>query len=361
MDPPPGSDETHQRLVVTDIEGTGFGAGVTYGQAHADLIGKHLASVIDRASRRRGVSEAALFERARLFEPFVRDAVPDLADEIDGIAHGAGIERDAAWLLQLRAEVSRIDPDNLPSECTSFGVAASRTGTGSIAGQNADLPSFYQQVVVLIRRITPGKPRVLTLTPAGQVGWHGMNSAGVAVFANFLYSSGWRPGVPRYLFTRIALESDRARDAAARLIGLYRGSPRNLLFADDDGVFDLELAVDDAGFHEPVDGVVAHANHHVSSLVGREKAPASYLGNSTARHNRMQSLVSGTTGNFDVASAFAILRDRHGVPDALCRAPDDEDGDDNITVASTVADVTNRRLWIAIGPPHVGTYHEYEV
>lgn len=360
--PPTEPDTADPRLDVTDIGGVGFAAGVAYGEAHKQLIALHLESVVDRAQRRKNLSESDLFERSRLFEPFVRSEVPDIADEIDGIAEGAGIDRDAAWLLQLRAEVSRVDPGNLPAECTSFGVGPSRGARGTIAGQNADLPPFYQQVVVLIRRSIPGKPRVLTLTPAGQIGWHGMNTAGVAVFANFLYSDGWRPGVPRYLFTRIALESATARHAASRLANMHRGSSRNLLLADEEEVFDLELAVNEAGYFESVDGIVAHANHHVSTIAYREMAPAAYLRNSTARHDRMYELVDAAGEGFDVETAIGILRDRQNVPDALCRAPlDTSDEDDSITVASTVADVANRRLWIAVGPPHVGTYHEYEV
>ena len=347
---------------MTEVNGVGFGAGVDYGDSQSALIRHHLESVLERASRRKCLTSGELFDRARLFMPPVREAVPDIAQEIDGIAQGAGLDREAAWLLQLRAEVFRVDTGSVPAECTSFGVAPSRRPAGTIAGQNADLPPFYQNVVVLVRRRIPYKPTVLTLTPAGQVGWHGMNSSGVAVFANFLYSDGWRPGVPRYLFTRIALESNHARDAARRLISMDRGSSRNLLLADETEVLDLELAVGEWGIDEASDGYVVHANHHVSRISSREQAPEEYLRNSRARHSRMEELVGESGPEFDVVDATRILRDRAGLPDPLCRAPEDHsEDDDTITVASTVADIANRALWIAIGPPHMGTYHVYEV
>ena len=189
-----------------------------------------------------------------------------------------------------------------------------------------------------------------------------MNSSGVAVFANFLASGGWRPGFPRYLFTRLALEERSARAAAKRLTELYRGSSRNVLLADADEVLDLELAVDEWAIDEAADGIVVHANHHVTAIEHLEEASDGYLANSRARHDRMAELVAAAAGRLDVDTAAAILRDRAGVPDALCRAPTDRsDDDDTITVASTIADIDNRRLWIAIGPPHTGTYHEYEV
>jgi isopenicillin-N N-acyltransferase-like protein len=350
------------RLEITDVEGSGFDAGVSYGEAQMASIAEHLGSVLARARSKKGYSEGDLFDRARLFRPHVRDQVPDLAAEIDGIAAGAGLPTEAAWLLQLRAEVFRVDPHHLPSECTSFGVAPGSTRAGTIAGQNADLAPFYQEVLVLLRRSIPGKPRLLTLTPAGQVGWHGMNTAGVAVFANFLYSGGWRPGLPRYLFTRVALELQTARAAAQRLIEAYRGSSRNLLLADETEVLDLELAVDDWGIDEAVDDVVVHANHHVTRIDPLEQASEDYLKNSHARHRTMWDLVTGSGPPFDVSRAAEVLRNRDQLPDPLCRTAEDHtEGDDTITVASTIADVANRRLWIAVGPPHVGTYHEYAV
>lgn len=360
--PSPLGLPTVPRLEILEIEGAGFDAGVSYGEASGPLIRTHLESVLERGARRKGLSEGDLYARAVPFKPFVAAESADLAAEIDGIATGADIPSEASWLLQLRAEVFRVTPTSAPAECTSFGTTRTAEGVGTIAGQNADLPPFYEDVLVLLRRRMPGKPAVLTLTPAGQVGWHGMNEAGVAVFANFLYSEGWRPGVPRYLFTRIALEFDTARRAAKHLMQMQRGSSRNVLLADESEVLDVELSVDEAGLIEAVDGIVVHANHHVSHIDHLEKADDSYLKNSRTRHNTLQSLISQDGETFNVEGAMESLRNRTGVPDAVCRAPDDTDADDDtITVASTVADVDSRSLWISIGPPHVGTYHEYAV
>jgi hypothetical protein len=55
-----------------------------------------------------------------------------------------------------------------------------------------------------------------------------------------------------------------------------------------------------------------------------------------------------------------ILRDRAGAPNALCRAQN-EWSDTVITSASTIAEINQRRLWIAIGPPHEAAYHAYSI
>jgi hypothetical protein len=188
-----------------------------------------------------------------------------------------------------------------------------------------------------------------------------MNEAGVAVFANFLYSDGWRVGVPRYLFTRIAL-AERSREAAVAAVERTpRASSRNLMVADSNGATDLETATDATARVEPEDGIVAHSNHHVApALQSRERTSESDLQNSRVRLHRMHTLLRDAQGTLDVPRIAGILRDREGAPDALCRLPGEAE-DELITIASTIADVGARKLWIAIGPPNQAAYHAYAV
>jgi isopenicillin-N N-acyltransferase like protein len=266
-------------------------------------------------------------------------------------------------VLQLRAELMRASDRKSEHECTSFAVvgSASRDG-GTIAGQNADLPAMYRDLLVLVRRHGDGdRPRLATLTPAGQIGYHGMNEAGVAVFANFLYSGGWRVGVPRYLLTRVALAQPDRESAAAAVERTPRASSRNLMIADTSGAVDVETATTASARLEPENGLLAHANHHVApALEPLEQADETGLRNSRRRLERMQTLLEADRGQIDVPAMARVLRDRDGVPDALCRASG-EWPDEVITIASTIAEVEARRLWIAIGPPHLAAYHPYQV
>lgn len=349
-------------LEVVAVDGSGSAAGRIYGEECRTLVREHLAAVVDHAGQRRGLTEDTLLERSLPYRGVVQAAFPRLAAEIDGIAVGAGIPRAAAWLLQLRAEVLHEDGPVHAPECTIFGATGTATASGrTLAGQNGDLPAFYQDVLVMVRRTQPDRPRVLTLTPAGQVAWHGMNELGVAVFASFLYSDGWRVGIPRYLFTRIALEERTARDAVRRLSDLRRASPRNVLVADEHDVIDVELDVERAGVLETDDGLLAHANHHLSPLAAEERGSEQLLANSRARQARMEQLLRDHHGRLDPASAAAILRDREGVPDALCIDPADDPPSGESTVASSIADVAGRELWSAVGPPHKSSYHCYPV
>ncbi len=72
----------------------------------------------------------------------------------------------------------------------------------------------------------------------------------------------------------------------------------------------------------------------------------------------MTALLRERHGALDLPGIAAVLRDRQCVPDALSRAPGEWD-DDVSTIASTVAEVAARRLWIAIGPPHQAAYYPH--
>jgi isopenicillin-N N-acyltransferase-like protein len=359
----PDGSTPPQQLRVIDVPGSGFAAGALYGEACCDLIREHLEYALGRLDRGRGMGAEAAFRRAAAYRALTAAEQPDLAAEIDGVAHGANLAcTEAAWALQLRAELQRPEENATEHECTSFAVVGDATVDGeTIAGQNADLPSFYSRLLVLMQRTIPGQGRLTTLTPAGQIGYHGMNEHGVAVFANFLHTDGWRVGVPRYLLTRIAL-AERTREAAVAAVArTLRASPRNLLIADPSGATDLETTPTEVARIEPVEGVLAHSNHYVAPALERaERAEPKGIANSRQRLAQMTALLRERRGTLDIPGIAEVLRDRQCAPDALSRAPG-EWADDVITIASTIAEVAARRLWIAIGPPHQAAYYAYGV
>jgi isopenicillin-N N-acyltransferase like protein len=352
-----------QELRVIEVPGSGFAAGALYGEACRDVIREHLDHALGRLDRGKGIGMDEAFGRAGAYRAVTAAEHPDLAAEIDGVAHGANLAcAEAAWALQLRAELQRPVERAKEHECTSFAVVGDATVDGAtIAGQNADLPSFYSRLLVLLRRTIPGQGRMTTLTPAGQIGYHGMNEHGVAVFANFLHTDGWRVGVPRYLLTRIAL-AERTREAAvAAVTRTLRASPRNLLIADPSGATDLETTPTEVARIEPTGGVLAHSNHYVApALASVERAAPEGIANSRRCLAQMTALLRERRGTLDIPGIAAVLRDRQCAPDALSRAPG-EWTDDVITIASTIAEVAARRLWIAIGPPHLAAYYPYGV
>ncbi|MFT4039651.1 MAG: C45 family autoproteolytic acyltransferase/hydrolase [Thermomicrobiales bacterium] len=247
-------------------------------------------------------------------------------------------------------------------ECTTFAVLAEATANGTpLVGQNADLPAFYREISIVMEIVPDDMPSVLMLSPAGQVSYIGINDQGVGVFANFLTCDGWRAGFPRYLFSRLALSHTSVEAAIAAIRALPRASSRNLIMLDRHGTAaDLETTPTRDARLDPVDGLLAHANHYVAeALLDEERSPARQIANSQVRLARMHALLAERRGSLDAGAMQEILRDRACYPDTLCRQPGDDPESDIMTFASVIADPSRGRMWVAVGPPDGHPYQQY--
>ena len=336
--------------------GTHREIGAQYGEACRDLILLHRDLALARLGDRAGVSRDAALTRALEYRPWVQRYAPFFDDEIQGLAAAANLSLAEAYALQLRAELATPLVEN--DECTGFAALAEATSDGApLVGQNADLPAFYAQIGVVAELVADDQPAILMLLPAGQVSYIGINSAGVGCFANFLTCDGWRMGLPRYFLSRLALTQNCVADALAAVRGVQRASSRNLLLLDSDGhAADLETTPTRDAQLDPVDGLLAHANHYVApELRDEERSPAAYVANSRVRQGRMEELLHERRGQLNATVMQEILRDRACYPDTLCRQLGDADSD-VITFASVIGEPSRGRLSVAVGPPNE---HEY--
>jgi isopenicillin-N N-acyltransferase-like protein len=323
--------------------GTHREIGRQFGEATRDLIWQHRDLAVTRLGTNSGASTDQALAAALRYRPFVQQYAPFLDEEIVGVAEGAGLSLEEAYLLQLRAELANTAGiyDDIGDECTTFAILAKETSNSSpLIGQNADLPAFYSRIGVVIEIVSDDHPPVLMLTPAGQVSYIGINGNGLGVFANFLTCDGWRLGFPRYLLSRLAL-THHTVDAAIAAI-------------------DLETTPTRSARLRPGLGFIAHANHYVApSLLGEERYAEARRENSCIREGRMIELLAVNRGNLDAALMQEILRDRATAPDTLSRAPEDDPTRDVISFASVIAEPAEGQMWIAVGPPHEHPYRCY--
>ena len=346
------------------FEGTHYEIGKQFGEACVDRIHLHLELATNRLEQKQGIKRETALANAHRFQPWVQEVAPFFDEEIRGIAAGAHISIEEAWLLQLRAELGVVPAEKLEDEpgdeCTSYAILPPATSDGiAMIGQNADLPSFYNQLGVMVEYVFDDMPSVLMLTPAGQVSYLGINDKGMSAFANYLTCDGWRVGFPRYLFSRLALTHETVDDAVTAIDGLYRASSRNLLMMDAHGTAaDLETTPAKTARIDPEHDLIAHANHFEHpDMLEAERAKDAYLPNTRTRSATMRKLLEQHHGELNPELMQTILRDRSTFPDCLCREETDNPEHDAITFASLIARPTEGEMWVAVGPPHE---HEYE-
>lgn len=348
------------------FQGSHAEIGRQYGEACRDLIHAHRDLALERLQNKLHTSADEALSRTLWYRPWVQKYAPFFDDEITGMADGAGISLAEAWLLQLRAEVGVVTGRGLDAEpgdeCTSFAVQPEAASDGiGMVGQNADLPPFYRDIGVVAEMVFDDMPSILMLLPAGQVSYLGINDRGLGVNANFVTCDGWCTGFPRYLFSRLALTKETVDDAIEAIQGLHRASSRNLMMLDRNGTAaDLETTPAGTGRIDPRDGVLAHANHFAApGLLHEERAKPANLSNSRQREAAMWRLLEEHRGDLNPHIMQAILRDRSGGPDCLCRFADDYPDWDTMTFASIISQPTEGRMWVAVGPPSENEYVEY--
>ena len=348
------------------FEGTHYEIGRQFGEACIDRIHQHLELAATRLEEHHGIRREDALRNAHRFQPWVQEAAPFFDEEIRGIAAGAHISIEEAWLLQLRAELGIIPADQLQDEpgdeCTSFAVLGAATSDGvPMIGQNADLPPFYGQLGVIVEMVFDDMPSVLMLTPAGQVSYLGINEKGMGAFANYLTCEGWRVGFPRYLFSRLALTHETVDDAIDAIDGLHRASSRNLMLMDGHGTAaDLETTPARTGRIDPVNDIVVHANHFEQpAMLSEERADAAYLPNTRTRSATLRRLLDERHGELNPDQMQAILRDRSSFPHCLCREETDIPEHDTVTFASVIARPSKGEMWVAVGPPNAHAYERY--
>lgn len=231
-----------------------------------------------------------------------------------------------------------------------------------LVGQNADLPPFYRDISVVAQLGFDDMPSILMVLPAGQLSYLGINDAGMGVSANFLTCDGWRVGVPRYFFSRLALTQRTVDEAATLIEGLHRASSRNLIMLDANGTaLDLETTVTESARLHASEGILAHANNYLSpELQHAERSKGIGLENSQGRYESMRSMLESRRGTLNAEMMKEVLCDRTDPLACVNRHRDDIPELDSMTFASFVMQPSLGKMDVAVGPPDENQFVTYK-
>lgn len=336
--------------------GEPFTLGEAYGVAARELV-RLAVGVYGDLFRRAGRSPEGLDRLAAAVLERISSLAPASADEMRGIASGAGVELRDVVLLNARSEVLGDPPGHC--ECTSIAVSPGSSATGRpMLAQTWDwLPVTVGLPLLLDARPSGGIP-FLSFCEAGQVAKVGLNAAGLAVGLNFIISpeserEQARAGLPIHVLAREVLCEPDVRGAIGRLRSIPRGGAANFVLADRSGaVACVEITPSTVRILEPKAGIITHANSFEGSD-GRRPPPAPPY-----RSRRARDLLLRKAGRIDRAALLDVLRDHearagvicsHGVPGAEASV--------TASLAALVIEPAGDpeapapALWVSRGPP----------
>ncbi|HJQ56558.1 MAG TPA: C45 family peptidase [Vineibacter sp.] len=344
--------------------------GRAHGETHRDLIRRHLDAWFAHLDGGRAENPRAYLERFvddTDFLPAICRWTPDLAEEVEGIAEGAGQPARHIWALQMLDEewayAMRCAAARQPrSKCSTFAVAGNGRDQPTLVGQNMDLGGYTQGLQVLMRVAAEAdRPACLIFSLAGMIALMGVNSAGVAVHVNTLSQLPSAPsGLPVAFVVRGALERRAAAEAAAFVTGAQHASGQHYLLADNGGIRSLESsAAGSTSFAGQGDGRVLHTNHPLADGM-REASP---LRNSVVRLECLQRRLGGASapGLADAKAAMSSFDD----PDhPVCRLGSGSGlivyttGSMISTLGGAGRPVVSE---ISVGPPNQNTWRQFRL
>ncbi len=291
---------------------------------------------------------------------------PAIALEIEGVAEGAGLSYADVLALNARTEIMFGLGIGGAAECTAFFAGPGATADGdSLLAQNWDWRGRCAATAVVLEVSRPDGPRYLTLTEAGLIAKIGFNSRGIGHVVNLLVCDRDRGerGVPFHVVMRALLDATTLEQGLAAIVRARRGASANYLIADSQGrALNIEAAAGGAegiALSHPADGLLAHTNHFTQPLALVDTGVQSHP-DSPARLARVRQLLGPGRGTLAEHSAWEILSDHDGLPHSICCHPDPDAHpvERGCTVASWIANLTQRSVLIAHGTPCAVTFEE---
>ena len=357
--------------------------GQQYGEAAREQIERSLAFYAESVALSTGLPWQQVLGRAREWMPVINGYLPDILDELRGIADGSGRTFEEILALNSRGELTRGNPfsttdtavrstgeDSTNDDgCTSFALLPQANPVGHVwAGQNWDLWAGTADTIVVLRIAQPGKPTIICHVEAGQVGRHGANSAGIALNANGLGAGfGTGLGVPGTFVRRKVLESWDLHDALKAVFDVRQSLSSNLLLTHADGfAIDVETTPGRHGWMYPTDGLLVHGNHFQSfvpaqindsykpfSVDSLYRVPRVEEGLSRAR-------VDGTTEEAVMDIVQTTMSDHFGHPNAVCQHVDPRRHELKryATIVSSLVDLTTGAYRLTPGLPCSNSYQQ---
>jgi isopenicillin-N N-acyltransferase-like protein len=338
-----------------------FERGVQHGRQAREQVGATLDTYrqIFRDFVRIDWDEARRIGRAYA-EPIARyDA--DVAEEIRGVAEGAGLRHDEILALNVRSEIAL--SARFVDGCTAFAAfGRAARGETTILAQNWDWrPSLRDSMVVLLVE-QPGRPSLTMLTEAGIVGKLGLNSAGLGVCLNAIVTDRLEAGAtPLHVVLRGILNSRNLGEAVLAASRSEIACAANFLVAQHgNGALDIEAVPGDVDVLLPERDLLAHTNHLTSlrlasvRCLGKAAFPDTY-----PRLGRVRRLLDERYGELDMDAAREILRDHANLPSSICRHLDEHlepEGRRIHSVFSLVMNLGEQTLELTDGPPCSAEY-----
>lgn len=350
-----------ERFQLIEVDGkTPRERGIQYGQQAQKKIMQAVEGYRQVFERSTGKNWQEICDMALSFSNPVQQLMPEVLEEAEGIAQGAGVPFGELMVLNCRYELTAAPPP----ECTVAAILPQAAAQGkTYLVKNWDYRHGVLEHIVLLRIRQADGTVVFGLAEAGQMLREGFNSHRIGLVNSMIRSVRDQAGdgVPVTFLRRKALTCSSFEAARNLLINAPRSVSNNMLLAScqrgESRALDIEAYPGGANELQPAEGIITHANHFVQTphLEGRDCKKD--------RDERLRHLLAQRRGSIDAAYLIECMKDHAGYPESICAHNVEPITPENdfMTVASLIINLTDATAEVCVGPPCECQYHHYDL
>lgn len=321
--------EKTKSIQVIRLKGGPFERGVAHGEAVADRLEYYWGELIKDVSERSAdpISKDELrdwiLERCA---PALAIA-PDLEEEIQGLAAGAGVDYEVALAVNLGEEVCHLASARgvaaaRPTErCLSIVVPPEQSSTGDyLLAQTWDGPDWTPDPVLFV--VDEASGRSAYLSDGGWVGGVGLNDRAIgSVHTGVGTTNDGTPGLPYPFIARRILQSDSPEEACSKVVEAPATAGCHYIVAGGGHALDVEIA-GEANAVVPLAGPISTCAHFSASELEALETEDDARRVSEYRTTRLLSLLSERSP-ISPLELFDLMSDHFEGPSGamVCRHP----------------------------------------
>ncbi|MEN1968749.1 C45 family peptidase [Lentibacillus sp. N15] len=301
-------------------------------------------------------------ERAQVHLKAIERYDPEMIEEMEGIADGAGVEFADILALNARSEIALTGYKGkaFSDGCTAMAVM-NPIISDTIIGQNWDWKASQKRSLLLLDIQSKANPAITMVTEGGIIGKIGFNSAGVGICFNALITDKKSNEVPIHLGLRAVLNSNSLTKAISKVKGGQMASAASFLIGYDQGdgngmAVNAEVSPFGLDYVGGDNGTLVHTNHICSNEIKKnlEDRNEFKFDDSALRKKRAEQLMQTSITNKEVINEQLFerwLSDEFNAPNSINhfennRAPEHRRME---TVFSIIINLSKRQAFLRIG------------
>jgi len=307
---------------------------------------------------------------AGLHLPVLRERLPAMAEELEGIAEGAGVEAERVVVLNQYTDLRDV-PRSVLERAGGVGSREGAQGEGDpggctavyfmgeggpLMGETWDLHANAEPYVRMLR-IAPagGEDETLCLTLTGCLGAVGLSGRGVGVTINNLSTTDGRVGVVWPALVRAMLEEPNARAAYELLLRTPLSSGHHYVIADGHDYYGVECSGELKVLTQLGPRAAhLHTNHCFDPVLRRREAVP--VGSTSFHRLNLATTIYAQARPKDEEGMWRLLHARDGSPGSLCIDPPGVGEEATTTATVAVIVMRLRDGWVRVvrGGEHRG-------